>query len=195
MPPESASWDPLSKAQWLEMTTLLPGYILASQGDRMLMANSVEGRFPFLDPEVIALANSLPARHKLLALDEKHILKREFADMIPESIVRRPKQPYRAPDAASFFGGGGCGWVAEASSAEALGAAGIFDPSAVAALFSKCDRVSGERMSNTDNMRVLAVLSTMVLHEQFIIGNGSGGVSEAPPEPVISHDMIGSQSR
>ena len=49
MPPGSADWDPLSRGQWLEMTTLLAGYILAAQGDRMLMANSVEGRFPFLD--------------------------------------------------------------------------------------------------------------------------------------------------
>src|SRR5262249_11769090 len=41
MPPDSKNWDPLSRGQWLEMTTLLAGYILASQGDRMLMANSV----------------------------------------------------------------------------------------------------------------------------------------------------------
>ena len=66
MPPGSESWDPLARAQWLEMTTLLPGYILASQGDRMLMANSVEGRFPFLDRDVVELANGLPSRHKLL---------------------------------------------------------------------------------------------------------------------------------
>ena len=56
MPPESADWDPLAAGQWLEMTTLLAGYILASQGDRMLMANSVEGRFPFLDREVVEFA-------------------------------------------------------------------------------------------------------------------------------------------
>src|SRR5690606_29564374 len=46
LPADSCEWDSLGRAQWLEMTTLLPGYILASQGDRMLMANSVEGRFP-----------------------------------------------------------------------------------------------------------------------------------------------------
>jgi asparagine synthase (glutamine-hydrolysing) len=31
----------------------------------MLMANSVEGRFPFLDADVMELANALPASHKL----------------------------------------------------------------------------------------------------------------------------------
>jgi asparagine synthase (glutamine-hydrolysing) len=191
MPSEAASWDPLCRAQWLEMTTLLPGYILASQGDRMLMANSVEGRFPFLDPEVIAFANALPARHKLLALDEKHILKRAFADLLPESILRRPKQPYRAPDAASFFGIGGAAapWIAELASEKALKDAGIFEPKAVASLFDKCARIGGEGMSNTDNMRVLAVLSTMLLHQQFIVGDGSSGGSEAPPEPMSMFDM------
>jgi asparagine synthase (glutamine-hydrolysing) len=190
MPPESARWDPLSRAQWLEMTTLLPGYILATQGDRMLMANSVEGRFPFLDPEVIALANGLPARHKLLALDEKHILKREFADLIPETILRRPKQPYRAPDAASFFGKAGREWVEDAASEKSLREAGIFDPASVAGLIAKCERVGGERMSNTDNMRVVAVLSTMLLHRQFIAGDGSGGRPEEPPGPVLAIDML-----
>ena len=69
----------------------------------MLMANSVEGRFPFLDKDVVAFANQLPARHKLAGLDEKHLLKLAFEDLVPEEIRRRPKQPYRAPDTASFF--------------------------------------------------------------------------------------------
>ena len=36
----------LAQDQYLEIRTLLSGYLLSSQGDRMLMANSVEGRFP-----------------------------------------------------------------------------------------------------------------------------------------------------
>ena len=36
-------------------------------------------------------------------LDEKYLLKRAFADLVPDEIIHRPKQPYRAPDAASFF--------------------------------------------------------------------------------------------
>jgi len=190
MPPESARWDPLSRAQWLEMTTLLPGYILSSQGDRMLMANSVEGRFPFLDPEVISLANGLPARHKLLGLDEKHILKREFADLVPDSILKRPKQPYRAPDAASFFGEAGRELIERVSSEKALKEAGIFDPKTVAGLFAKCAKVGGGKMSNTDNMRIVAVASTMLVHEQFIVGDGSGGSSEEPPRPMAVYDTL-----
>lgn len=173
LPPSHSDWDPLSRAQWLEMATLLPGYILASQGDRMLMAHSVEGRFPFLDHRVVEFANRLPARHKLLGLDEKHILKAAFADLVPSQIRTRPKQPYRAPDAVSFVGGEAAPWVAAVTDPDAVAAAGIFTPSIVAALLDKCRRGGGRRMSNTDNMRLLAVLSTQLIHQQFIEGDGS----------------------
>lgn len=188
MPEGSADWDPLSRAQWLEMTTLLPGYILASQGDRMLMANSVEGRFPFLDRDLVALANSLPAHHKLLALDEKHLLKRAFADMVPDSILHRAKQPYRSPDAASFFAGGHLSeWAADLTTPSALRAAGVFEPKVVANVLAKGMRTGGRNFSNTDNMRVLAVLSTQLLHHQFI---ADPIVGQPPPEPVHIIDLV-----
>lgn len=173
MPPDSPRWDMLGRAQWLEMTTLLPGYILASQGDRMLMANSVEGRFPFLDVEVGEFANSLPAEHKLHGLDEKHLLKRAFSDLVPAEILHRPKQPYRAPDASSFFAGGEPDWVGDVTSCEALTATGVFRPDMVSLLMSKARRRLGGGLSNTDNMRLVAVLST-----QLLLGDG-----HAPARP------------
>jgi asparagine synthase (glutamine-hydrolysing) len=189
MPADADTWDPLTRAQWLESTTLLPGYILASQGDRMLMANSVEGRFPFLDRDVVEFAMALPARHKLMGLDEKHILKRAFADVIPEAILQRPKQPYRAPDASAFFTGGAMpDWLGETVSASAVRDAGIFEPRTVDALVAKCTRTQGVRMSNTDNMRVLAIISTQLLHQQFVVDGGgrqAGGAKPAEPMTII----------
>lgn len=193
MPPERAGWDPLARAQWLEMSTILPGYILSSQGDRMLMANSVEGRFPFLDPGVVAAAAGMPARHKLLGLDEKHVLKREFADLVPDSIRRRPKQPYRSPDAASFAAEPGPDWLRSVFDEGEIRRAGIFEPLAAAELFAKCARSGGAGMGNTDNMRLLAVVSTMLAHRLFIEGDGSGGRAEAPPGPVAVVDLAGSR--
>lgn len=189
MPAGSDAWDPLSRAQWLEMTTLLPGYILSSQGDRMLMASSVEGRFPFLDKDVIELANRLPARHKLCGLDEKHLLKIAFADLVPEQIRNRPKQPYRSPDTASFFSGPPPEWLTDVTSPAALADAGVFATRPVAGLLAKAARTGGLRAGNTDNMRLLAVLSTQLLHQQLVVDGGTAS-DAAPPAPMTVIDRV-----
>lgn len=170
LPAELTSWHPLERAQYIEHLTLLSGYILAPQGDRMLSAHSVEGRFPFLDPTVIRFAASLPPRHKLMGLDEKHILKRAFGHLLPAEVLARPKQPYRAPDAPAFFGDGGRSpaWFEELTSDAAVAEAGVFIPRAVSGLVGKARSAGGIGMSNTDNMRLVAVVSTMLLHDQFV---------------------------
>lgn len=169
LPKEFERWSPLSQDQYLECRTLLSAYLLCSQGDRMLMAHSVEGRFPFLDPEVVALANQLPDTHKLHVLDEKHVLKRAAADVLPQEILRRPKQPYRAPDAASFFAGGAPDWIESVVTESALRDAGVFDVASVRRLFDKCrSRGSDVAFSNTDNMAIVGILSTQLLDAIFI---------------------------
>ncbi|GAB2456376.1 asparagine synthase (glutamine-hydrolyzing) [Xylanimonas ulmi] len=188
MPAQAAGWDPLSRAQWLEMATLLPGYILASQGDRMLMANSVEGRFPFLDADVAAFAGALPADQLIRGMDEKHLLKRAFADLVPPQIIARPKQPYRAPDAASFFSHGAPPWLEEALSPEAVKAAGVFQPVVVERLLAKCRKTLGRGMSNTDNMRLVAVVSVQLLHQLFI--DGGRHLPAAPASPMAVFDRM-----
>ena len=192
LPDSHRKWDPLCRAQWLEMVTLLSGYILSAQGDRMLMANSVEGRFPFLDCRFVDFANQLPARHKLLALDEKHLLKMAFRDLVPESILNRPKQPYRAPDAGSFFNVKGLDWMDELLEKDKLKEAGIFNPQSASRFIAKCRKVNGLGMSNTDNMRIVAILSTMLVHHHFIKGDGRGNCSERPAEPVTVIDTASS---
>ena len=175
LPPDLRRWHPLAQDQYLEVRTLLAGYLLSSQGDRMLMAHSVEGRFPFLDPHVIALAASLPPEHKLRVLDEKHVLKRVGADLLPEAILRRPKQPYRAPDALSFVGASAPAWVTERLDEGAVRDAGVFDPRGVAALWQKCRRHADDgQFSNADNMALVGVLSTQILHRELIHRAPSG---------------------
>ena len=97
------AWDRLGKAQWLEIMLFMSGYLLSSQGDRVAMANSVEGRYPFLDYRVIEFAATLPPDFKMHGLNEKYILKKMMEGRLPESILKRPKQAYRAPIANSFF--------------------------------------------------------------------------------------------
>lgn len=161
-------WDPLAQAQYLEITTLLSGYLLSAQGDRMLMAHSVEGRFPFLDAEVIALAASLRPSLKLRGLDEKHVLKRAFADL-PSEILRRPKQPYRAPDARFLLAEPWPDWLRETTGRAALQRAGVFDAPQVERLFAKCLAMRPDApLSNSDATALIAVVSTQWVHHALL---------------------------
>jgi len=169
LPAEFGDWSFLGQDQYLEVRTLLSGYILSSQGDRMLMAHSVEGRFPFLDADVMELANGLPDEYKLRVLDEKHVLKRIGAKLLPATVSKRKKQPYRAPDALSFVGDGAPDWVEACMSDAAIRKAGVFEPAVVQSLWQKCKTRGDEsQFSNADNMAVVGVLSTQLLHQQFI---------------------------
>jgi asparagine synthase (glutamine-hydrolysing) len=188
LPPGFSGWDPLAQDQYLEVRTLLAGYLLSSQGDRMLMANSVEGRFPFLDSDVAALANSLPAAYKLRVLDEKHVLKRAAKTLVPAEILARKKQPYRAPDALCFVGADAPEYVDEALSETELRQAGVFEPQPVAQLLKKC-RAQGDagQLSNTDNMALVGVLSTQLLHRLLVARRPEG---RREPELRVDVDQL-----
>src|SRR5208337_4832697 len=137
LPSAYGLWSAFNQVEYLEAMHLLPGYILSSQGDRMAMAHSVEGRYPFLDYRVVEFAAKLSPNLKMKVLDQKHLLKLASDGLIPASIRGRPKQPYRAPDGKSFFTSVMQEYASELLSARALRQNGIFDASAVSALVSK----------------------------------------------------------
>jgi asparagine synthase (glutamine-hydrolysing) len=168
LPAEFARWHPLSQAQYLETAHLLPGYILSSQGDRVAMANAVEGRFPFLDHRVVEFAARIPPKMKIRGLREKHILREAMKGLLPQHIGNRTKQPYRAPDCQSFVGRDAPAYVGHRLSAGDIAAAGYFDAGAVGKLAAKCrnSKIIGFR----DNMAFVGVLSTQLWHREFVQG-------------------------
>ena len=161
-----ASWDSFSQAQYLETKYLLPGYILSSQGDRMAMAHSVEGRFPFLDHRVVEFASKLPVSLKMKVLNEKYLLKRCAAGLIPPSIATRHKQPYRAPEACSFFQPAAREYMDDLLSPEQIRRDAIFDVPAVTKLVDKFR--NGTAIGTKDNMGLVGIVSTQLLIHHFI---------------------------
>jgi asparagine synthase (glutamine-hydrolysing) len=131
----------------------------------MAMAHSVEGRYPFLDHRVVEFASKLSPTLKMKVLDQKHLLKRAAQGLIPESILSRPKQPYRAPEGKSFFSSQET-YVQEMLSPEAIQQYRIFNPQAVSSLVAKFK--NGRANSTKDNMALVSVLSTQILLNQFI---------------------------
>jgi asparagine synthase (glutamine-hydrolysing) len=164
LPPDYDSWDSFNQAEYLESAYLLPGYILSSQGDRMAMAHGVEARYPFLDHRLVDFASSLPPRLKMKVLDQKHLLKQASSGLIPESIRKRPKQPYRAPVGSGFLNGSSPASL-DLLSAGRLARDGVFDPKRVDALVAKAR--AGRLSTETENMALVGILSTTILIDRF----------------------------
>lgn len=168
LPANFDSWSHLGQAQYLESTLFLSNYLLSSQGDRMAMANSIEGRFPFLDHRVVELAARMPSRLRLNGLTEKFILKQVARRQVPQSLIDRPKQPYRAPISRCFMCSEPPDYVMELLSESSLRSAGYFDPLKVERLVSKCRKQDGRLASERENMALVAILSTQLLDHQFV---------------------------
>jgi asparagine synthase (glutamine-hydrolysing) len=167
LPSGFSGWSPLAQAQYLEMVSFLSTYLLSSQGDRVAMAHSVEGRYPFLDYRVVEFCNRLPSDVKQRGLTEKWLLRRLAARLIPSEIWQRTKRPYRAPIQRTFFRGvSGMEYVSDLLSPGALRQSGYFKPEAVGKLMVKA---KGEgQLSEVDEMALVGILSTQLVDHWLV---------------------------
>jgi asparagine synthase (glutamine-hydrolysing) len=168
LPPEFPRWSPLSQAQSLEIESFLFGYLLHAQGDRMMMGHSVEGRFPYLDHRVAEFALRLPARMRLRGLREKHLLRAAAEPLLPPEITSRVKHPYRAPILRSFFGAARPHYVDALLDPGHVASTRLFRPDAVSKLVAKCRARAEQGVGESDEMALVGILSTLLLHEQAV---------------------------
>jgi asparagine synthase (glutamine-hydrolysing) len=166
VPDSVRRWRPLARAQYLEIRTILSGYLLSSQGDRMLMSNSIEGRFPFLDHRLLELSARLPDALKLKVLNEKYVLKRYARGLVPSMVTEREKFPYRAPVAEALVGARAPRWSAELLARGAVDEVGVFDGAKVEKLASRLAGLNGTP-SEADNMALAAIATTQLLARTF----------------------------
>jgi asparagine synthase (glutamine-hydrolysing) len=158
--------DTLAKAQYLEVMIFLSNYLLSSQGDRVAMGHSVEIRFPYLDHRLLEYLGHVPTQWKILGLNEKHILKRVFSEMLPPQIVRRTKQAYRAPVQTSLIDESDNEFVESCLSENRLKETGMFDPAKVGMLVAKVR--AGNAHGETDGMALSGIVSSQMFHQLFI---------------------------
>ncbi len=172
LPEDFRSWDHLAKSQWLETSIFMSGYLLSSQGDRMSMANSVEGRYPFLDYRVIEFCNKLNGDMKLRGLKEKYLLKKLLQNKIPDDIINRTKQSYRAPVRNVFISENPPEYVGEMLSETYTNKAGLFNFSSISSVISRIKKTG--ITSEMDDMLLTTIISTHLLFNQFIENNNEG---------------------
>ena len=93
---ESAEWDPVARMQHVDLFTWLRGDILV-KADKMTMANSLELRVPFLDPEVFRVASRLPRSEKVAEGTTKLALRRALDGIVPPHVLHRRKLGFPVP--------------------------------------------------------------------------------------------------
>ena len=192
LPEGFAERDIFSRAQWLEISIFMSNYLLSSQGDRVSMANSVEVRPPFLDHRLIDFAARLPAHWKINGLNEKYLLKKAFTGRIPDQIAKRPKQPYRAPIGQAFFTRPG-EQLEDLIDLDQMERTGIFNTQKVKKLLGKYLEKGRGPASETQNMAVVGILSTQMIHEQFVEGFShlQKQIPPANPDKVVRRNARG----
>jgi asparagine synthase (glutamine-hydrolysing) len=93
---ESANWDPVTRMQHVDLFTWLRGDILV-KADKMTMANSLELRVPFLDPEVFKIASQIPSELKITKDTTKFALRKAIRDIVPAHVLNRRKLGFPVP--------------------------------------------------------------------------------------------------
>ena len=172
---ESAQWDPVARMQHIDLFTWLRGDILV-KADKMTMANSLELRVPFLDPEVFAVASRLPVQAKITRTTTKYALRRALEPIVPPHVLNRPKLGFPVPIRHWLRAGPLLEWAHEMLNAST--ADHLIDVDAVRRMLDE------HRCGTADHSRRLwTVLIFMLWHAIFVEHSVVPQISE-PQYPV-----------
>ena len=155
---------PVDQAAHLWTTLALSGSILRTLGDAQEMAHGIEGRLPFLDEDVVALARQAPVAARLRGGIEKSLLRRAAlaAGLVTPEVAARPKHPFMAPP------------LQDAELAQDVLRAGplpLFDGARVRALLDELPRLPPGERAGADAALMLA-LTTVLLGRRYGLGDG-----------------------
>jgi asparagine synthase (glutamine-hydrolysing) len=172
---KSTDWDPVARMQHIDLFTWLRGDILV-KADKMTMANSLELRVPFLDPEVFAVASRLPVDAKITRTTTKYALRRALEPIVPPHVLNRPKLGFPVPIRHWLRAGPLLEWAHETIDASATDY--LIDRAAVLRMLDE------HRCGTADHSRRLwTVLILMLWHAIFVEHRVVPQISE-PVYPV-----------
>lgn len=159
---------PLSRVQYLDFKTYLPGDIL-TKVDRASMAHALEVRVPILDHELVEWVAGLPPAWKLRGREGKYVFKKSLEPHLSNDILYRPKMGFAVP-LASWFRGPLAQRVREALFGNTLAQTGIFATDTLARMVSQ--HQSGQRDYS-------AALWSVLMFESFYRRLATGTAEEA----------------
>ncbi len=171
--------DPLNRSLYVSSRGFMAHHLLGAHGDRALMANSVEGRYPFLDRRVQELLAKVPPKFKTRWNTDKLLLRRAMANRLPAEVIKRRKKPFLAPFGTPFVGETATELIRDLLSPRMLKEYGYFDPRKVASITASVEAMDARpaptkavdplkfnRTTLTDTLHGMAmafVVSTQIL--------------------------------
>jgi asparagine synthase (glutamine-hydrolysing) len=168
---------PLHQRSYLDFKLRLSEHLLSEHGDRMSLAHSVEGRYPFLDPDVVDFAVQMPPRLKLHDLQEKYVLKKAAEGLVPTEVIHREKFGFRAPG-TPYLLQQSSPWVEDLLSYERIRTQGYFNPDVVERLKARY-RQPGFQLNphlETDLLMIVLTFGILVDHFRLPALRGAGAV-------------------
>jgi asparagine synthase (glutamine-hydrolysing) len=145
----------------------LPAYVLNYLGDRVEMANSIEGRVPLLDHKLVEFAFALPVSLKLRNGVGKYILRQAILNRLP-AAAHVKKRPFVAPSADTLGLTRRSEGPAHFLERDAIRNAGLFDPLAIRAVHRLLRFLpAGSRALALAESMLTGVVSIHALHEMF----------------------------
>jgi asparagine synthase (glutamine-hydrolysing) len=174
--------DDLSSMLYLDTKIWLPDNLLM-KGDKMTMAASLESRIPLLDYQLTEYAASIPSKVKTRFFKAKYLLKRAFADFLPEPILTRKKMGFNVPTGI-WFREGQRGLITRLLLSERVRSRGYFNDAFIAKMVR--DHLEGR----TNYQAQLFTLASLELWFRIFIDTPQLGMPHGPVEALLEQDTL-----
>lgn len=159
---------PVHQRSYLDFKLRLSEHLLSEHGDRMVMANSIEGRYPFLDVNVVDFARVIPPDLKLNGFTEKYVIKKMAADLLPSRIVEREKFGFRAPSSPLLLQEGH-EWVRDMLSYDRIRRQGYFNPDVIERLKKRYSQKDFTLNAHTETDYLMVALTFGLFLDLFAL--------------------------
>jgi asparagine synthase (glutamine-hydrolysing) len=120
----------IHRRSYLDFKLRMSDHLLSDHGDRMVLAHSVEARYPFLDQQVVKLATVMPPWMKLNGYVEKYALRKVAEKLLPKTVAWREKYAFVAPG-SPYLLQQKIDWIQDLLSYDRIRREGYFDPDTI----------------------------------------------------------------
>lgn len=142
-------------------------HLLADHGDRVVFANSIEARYPFLDIDLINFVRTIPPHLMVKNGTEKYLLKQLAGNTVPSEIINRKKFSFVAPG-SPFLLKNKPEWIMDMLSRDTITRQGIFNPDTIEHLVHQAVTENNDINQTFETDFLMIAITTGILLKEFV---------------------------